>query len=180
MHRKSYRRRIFYNDDLNWRENITWNASYNYDSIFDRLHDEMKNCTGVVYLYEQTPMITKKKGTFSDNAVKLAKHCADWGVRHYICVEDIANGATISQKVEDEIGDIDEFLIVSLIRANKIYSYDQLSTCIPVFRNRTLRSMGINVDPLDALNAETVAKVCFVVAKICRNFEKFLEKFGFD
>lgn len=122
----------------------------------------MKNCTGVVYLYEPTPKLSSKrgrKGTFENNALELAKHCADWGVRHYICVEDISNGATISQEIEDEIGDINEYLIVSLIRANQVYSYDQYSTCLKVTRNRLFRSMGFNFEPIDAINAETIAKV---------------------
>merc|ERR1712129_493235 len=50
------------------------------------------------------------------------------------------------------------FMIVSLLRPGKVYSYANFSSCLPVYKNRTLRSLGIDSQPIDCINAETVAK----------------------
>merc|ERR1712083_643000 len=40
----------------------------------------------------------------------------------------------------------------------KVYSYSKLSSCLPVYKNRTLRSLGIDTPPTDIINADSVAK----------------------
>ena len=161
---------------------MTWNASYNYDGKLESLHNEIKNCTGVVLLYEPTPLITSNKITYEQNAIKLAKLCGQWSVKHFICVEDFENNAIISQESEDIIGDTNDLLIVSLIRANKIYSYDSLKTCLNIYKNHTLRSIGINTKPINAINSETIstAITTLIHDSSDTNIYRILDKSGIE
>ena len=50
-------------------------------------------------------------------------------------------------------------MIVSLIKPGRIYSYDAYTTCLSVYKSRTLKSMGLETANVDAIDAESVAKV---------------------
>merc|ERR1712194_853953 len=64
----------------------------------------------------------------------------------------------LSNKTQKQIGETNPFMIVSLLRPGKVYSYANFSSCLPVYKNRTLRSLGIDSQPIDCINADTVAK----------------------
>jgi len=49
-------------------------------------------------------------------------------------------------------------MIVSLLRPTNVYCYDNHATCLPIYKYRTLQSIGVETKPIKAINAETVAK----------------------
>lgn len=161
----SIRQRTFYNknqlDQTNWLQHISWITDVNYDENFELIGDEIRNVAGLVYFYEETPFLKSGHSTFEQNVIKLSKLAGNkWSVRHFIAVQsdDMSQEQILSNKTQQEIGQTNPFMIVSLLRPGKIYSYSNFTSCIPVYKNRTLRSIGIDTKPINIINAETVSK----------------------
>merc|ERR1719410_2714271 len=154
----SYRQRTFYNKsrETDWMDHISWITDCNYDEDFDKYKDEVRNVTGLVYFYEDTPLMKTKDGSFEHQVSTLSKMAGTWSVRHFITCQPEEH--ILSNKTQKQIGETNPFMIVSLLRPGKVYSYSNFSSCLPVYKNRTLRSLGIDSQPIDYINAETVAK----------------------
>mmetsp|Transcript_10219 Transcript_10219/g.16460 ORF Transcript_10219/g.16460 Transcript_10219/m.16460 type:complete len:329 (-) Transcript_10219:1158-2144(-) len=147
-------------NEAQWLSDIAWMTDLNYDENFERLQDDIRNVTGLVYFYEETPLLKSEQTTFEENVIKLSKLAGTWSVRHFVTVqsEEYSPHSILSNKAQQQIGQSNPFMIVSLLRPGKVYSYSHFSSCIPVYKNRTLRSIGIDTKPVDIINAETVAK----------------------
>ena len=88
----SIRQRTFYNknqlDQTNWLQHISWITDINYDENFELIGDEIRNVTGLVYFYEETPFLKSGQTTFEQNVIKLSKLAGNkWSVRHFIAVQ---------------------------------------------------------------------------------------------
>ena len=160
----SMRQRTFYNknsiEQSNWLSHISWVTDCDYDENFDKLGDEIRNVAGLVYFYEDTPFLKSGETTFEQNVIKLSKLAGHkWSVRHFIAVQCEENGEKdiLTNQGQQKIGQTNPFMIVSLLRPGKVYSYSNFSSCLPVYKNRTLQSMGIDTKPINIINAETVA-----------------------
>eukprot|EP00483_Globobulimina_turgida_P008998 UN09016 len=156
----SIRQRTFYNkkSESDWlsHRHISWITDCNYDENFDNLRDEIRNVTGLVYFYEETPLLKSKSNTFEENVINLSSLAGNWSVRHFITVQ--SENEVLNNKTQQQIGQTNPFMIVSLLRPGNIYSYSNFTSCLPVYKNRTLRSIGIDTKPINIINAETVAK----------------------
>lgn len=164
-----YKNRLFYTSHLSWEEHVLWNVSLDYDIQFEALHDEIRNATGVVYIHESTPAMKNNSHTFEECAIKLAKIAGDWSVRHFIAVDTAMNDNRISISEDWShllAENVSPWMIVSLLNTGQIYSYDRYSTCLRVFKNRTVKSIGLEVAPISMINADTVAKVLIYFSKI--------------
>ena len=155
----SYRQRTFYNKQTQtgWMDHISWITDCNYDEDFDKYKEEIRNVTGLVYFYEDTPFLKSNSASYEEQVSTLSKLAGTWSVRHFVTVQSEQH--ILSNKTQQKIGQTNPFMIVSLLRPGKIYSYSSFSSCLPVYKNRTLRSLGIDTKPTDCINAETVAKV---------------------
>merc|ERR1719242_2236690 len=90
------------------------------------------------------------------NVIELCKMAGSWSVRHFIAVQ--SEDEILGERAQREIGQTNPFMIVSLLRPGRVYSYSHLTSCLPVYKNRTLRSLGIDTPPTDIINADSVAK----------------------
>eukprot|EP01084_Bolivina_argentea_P252864 424582_1 len=154
----SIRQRTFYNSksESDWLKHISWITDCNYDENFEDLGNEIRNVTGLVYFYEDTPLLKSNNNMFEENVISLSKLAGNWSVRHFIAVQ--SENKILNNKIQQQIGQTNPFMIVSLLRPGKIYSYSNFASCLPVYKNRTLRSIGIDTKPINIINAETVAK----------------------
>merc|ERR1719334_1847441 len=152
----SIRERTFYNKkaESDWMSHVAWFADTDYDVDFENLRDEIRNVAGLVYFHEDTPH--SEQTSFEDNVIGLSKLAGTWSVRHFVAVQSERD--ILGNEAQAEIGQTNPFMIVSLLRPGKVYSYSQFSSCLPVYKNRTLRSMGIDTKPVNIINAETVSK----------------------
>eukprot|EP01083_Nonionella_stella_P051655 137162_1 len=157
----SIRQRTFYNkeSESDWLKHISWITDCNYDQNFESLGEEIRNVTGLVYFYEETPLLKTTPSLFEEKVIKLSKLAGHWSVRHFIAVQsEEKEELMLSNATQQAIGQTNPFMIVSLLRPGKVYSYSNLSSCFPVYKNRTLRSIGFDTKPTNIINAETVAK----------------------
>merc|ERR1719242_2751131 len=90
------------------------------------------------------------------NVIELCKMAGSWSVRHFIAGQ--SEDEILGERAQREIGQTNPFMIVSLLRPGRVYSYSHLTSCLPVYKNRTLRSLGIDTPPTDIINAHSVAK----------------------
>merc|ERR1719244_597897 len=152
----SHRQRFLYDKgtELDWLQHISWVTDCNYDYDFDALREEIRNVAGLVYFHEETPQ--SDSSTFEENVIHLSKLAGSWSVRHFIAVQ--SEKESLSEKAQHEIGESNPFMIVSLLRPGRVYSYSRLTSCLPVYKSRTLRSLGIDTPPTDIINADSVAK----------------------
>mmetsp|Transcript_32641 Transcript_32641/g.52940 ORF Transcript_32641/g.52940 Transcript_32641/m.52940 type:complete len:319 (+) Transcript_32641:18-974(+) len=159
------RQRTLYNrgvgdGEIEWMQHLSWVTDLNYDANFEHLRDEIRNVTGLVYFYEDTPFLKQEGNSFEQNVIELSRLAGTWSVRHFATVqsEQYAPHSILSNKAQQQIGQTNPFMIVSLLRPGKVYDYTQFSTCIPVYKNRTLRSIGIDTQPVNMISADAVVK----------------------